>query len=275
MEKKDNKKKTMVAVLALCALVLVIGATFAFITIVLQGEKENVITGGSLRVVLDDTTEGLGNGEGDITIENAFPVSDAVGKTQTPYTFVLKNESAKDASYTIFLDEQPIEETNEKGRISDNFIKVYLSNQDGSEVYKDVTTVTDLGAKKDRTVDGVAVKSSTLYSGVLSANSENTFVLRLFIASNADSTIMGQQYATKISVDAVQVPEYAVTVVNGEETKSMAVFRSGNAVLEITPGTGTPSVSCTNGMTGALVDNKVTVSNVTAHTVCTVTYTTE
>ncbi len=275
MEKKDNKKKTMVAVLALCALVLVIGATYAFITIVLQGEKENVITGGSLRVVLDDTTEGLGNGEGDITIENAFPVSDAVGKTQTPYTFVLKNESAKDASYTIFLDEQPIEETNEKGRISDNFIKVYLSNQDGSEVYKDVTTVTDLGAKKDRTVDGVAVKSSTLYSGVLSANSENTFVLRLFIASNADSTIMGQQYATKISVDAVQVPEYAVTVVNGEETKSMAVFRSGNAVLEITPGTGTPSVSCTNGMTGALVDNKVTVSNVTAHTVCTVTYTTE
>ena len=95
MEKKDNKKKTMVAVLALCALVLVIGATYAFITIVLQGEKENVITGGSLRVVLDDTTEGLGNGEGDITIENAFPVSDAVGKTQTPYTFVLKNESAK------------------------------------------------------------------------------------------------------------------------------------------------------------------------------------
>lgn len=266
----DKKNKSMLIILAVAALVLVVGATYAFITITLQGTKENTITGGSLTVTLDDSADSLGNGAGDITIGNAFPVSDAVGKTQTPYTFTLANTSAKDASYTIFLDESAVESG--KTRMDDSQIKVYLTNLDGSTVYKDVTKVSDLGAKTARTVDGVSVQSSTLYSGVLTHGTTNTYVLRMFISSDADETVMGKQYATKISVDAVQVPEYAVTVVNGAENVSQPVFKGGNANLTITPGTGTASISCTNGMTGTVNGSTVTVNNVTAHTVCTVTY---
>lgn len=264
----EKKNKSLFAILAVTVLVLVIGGSYAFITFVLEGKKENTIIGGSLTVTLDDISESLGNGTGDIELTDQFPVSDAAGKTKTPYTFTLSNTSAKAASYTIYLDEEAVTGT----RMSDSQVKVYLTNGDGSIIYKDVTKVSDLGAKISRTVEGETVNSSVLYSGVLNPSDTMTFVLRLFIASDADETIMGKQYATKVSVDAVQVPEYAVVVVNGTETKSTAVFQGATANLEITPGTGTGTIACTNGMTGTITASTVTVTNVTAHTVCTVTY---
>jgi len=279
MEKKN--KKGSYAILTVAILVLVIGVSYAFITITKTGQRENTITGGSLTVVLDDSTESLGNGAGDITISDAFPVTDAVGKTKTPYTFTLSNTSAKDASYTVYLDEEAVDAGNT--RMSDAQVKVYLTNGDGSTVLKDATKVSDLGDKVTRTVNGASVQSNVLYSSVLEAGKVNTFVLRLWISEDADETVMGKQYATKISVDAVQVPEYAVTVVNNAttlETVSEPVFKSGTATLTVTKGTGTASVSCTNGMTATVADNAtdttkldVTVPNVTAHTTCTVTYT--
>lgn len=272
----DNKKKSLFAIIAVAAIVAVVGVTYAFITITKTGEKENTITGGSLTITLDDATAALGNGEGDILLGDQFPVSDAVGKTKTPYTFTLNNTSPKDASYTIYLDHEAVTGT----RMSDSFVSAYLT--DGADnVLTDVTTVANLGDKVTRTVNGVEVQSSVLYSGVIESGKLNTFVLRLFINSSADDTVMGKEYATKISVDAVQVPEYAVTVVNSVDpiqTVSKAVFKSGTAVIDITKGTGTASVSCTNG-SASIADHAsdsskstVTVADVTAHTTCTVTY---
>lgn len=288
----EKKNKSLFAILAVAAIVLVVGVTYAFITITLQGEKENTITGGSLTVTLDDTSDALGNGTGDIELSDQFPVSDDVGKTRTPYTFTLQNNSAKDASYTIYLDEESVGTytvTGENGtetevaytRMADSQVKVYLT--DGSDtVLKDATKVSDLGDKVTRTVNGSEVQSSVLYSGVLAAGGTiNTFVLRLWIASDADDTVMGKAYATKVSVDAVQVPEYAVTVVNSinpVESISQAVFSTGTAKLTITKGEGTASVTCTTG-TATIAENAtdttkldVTVPNVTAHTTCTVSY---
>ena len=214
MEKKNNK--SMLAIIAVAALILVIGGTYAFITFVLEGEKQNTITGGSLVVTLDDKSAALQNPAGDLVLEDQFPVSDAVGKTRTPYKFTLTNSSAKDASYTIYLDESAVTGT----RMADSKIKIYLTNSDGSHVYQDVATVDSL-TPKTRTVNGASVNSRVLYSGVLphgaldgSGNvvtpTSETFALRMFISSGAGQEIMGQEYATKVSVDAVQVPERAV-----------------------------------------------------------------
>lgn len=276
----EKKNKGMLAIIAVAALILVVGATYAFITFVLYGEKENTITGGSLTVTLDDTDSALGNPEGDLVLEDQFPVSDAVGKTRTPYKFTLTNSSVKDASYTIYLDSSAV--TEGATRMDDSKIRIYLTNSDDSVVFTDVTTVSEL-ASTTRTVDGTSVTSRVLYSGVLThatttddvtTPTSQTFSLRMFISSEAGEEIMGQEYATKVSVDAVQVPEYAVTVINGSETQSAAVFKGATATFTITAGTGTASVACTNGMTGTLTDaTTFTVDNVTAHTVCTITYT--
>ncbi len=338
MENNNNnkKKKTLFAAYAILALVLVAGVTYAFITIVLQGTKENTITGGELTLEFDETA----NSDGDIMIADAFPMSDEAGKQSDKYyVFTLKNSSPKNATYTIYLDEEditdpsvfgtsdPTESSNPEStptvplRLGNEYVKVYLTD-DKDQIKMNWDTpkkVSDLAKPTDsRTVNGKVYdkeKTHVLYSNILeAATGENhetpttaTFRLRMWIASDAgegmtdqDSLkeIMGRYYATKISVDAEQVKEFAVTIVNtyteGEgpsqtETMSTAVYYNGNAVFTglsapTTENGQTPSVSCTktgnvaasNGMEiGTVSEGKfnLTINDVMDHLTCTVTHT--
>ena len=275
---KNQNKKGMMAVVALAVVLVTVAATYAFITFVIEGTKTNTITGGSLVVSLDESA----NGDGDvISISNAFPVSDAVGKQGTAYKFSLVNESAKDVNYTVSLVPQAVETGFET--IPNTALKVYLTDGTDTEVLKDVTLISALG-------------NNTLATGVIPAKSgsENTkldFNLRLWIADTATDqdvwtvttnddgtkTTTGKQYAAKISVEAVQVAEYAVSVVNGSEIKNMPVFLNGTATFNLTLGTGTPSVTCQNSagtsVAATLTGSTLTVANVTDHVSCSVTYT--
>lgn len=275
---KNQNKKGMMAVVALAIVLVTVAATYAFITFVIEGTKTNTITGGNLVVSLDESA----NGDGDvISISNAFPVSDAVGKQSNPYKFSLINESTKDVNYTVSLVPQAVEQGFET--IPNTALKVYLTDGTDAEVIKDVTLISALG-------------NNTLATGVIPAKSgsENTkldFNLRLWIADTATDqdvwtvtpnddgtkTTTGKQYAAKINVEAVQVAEYAVSVVNGSEIKNMAVFKNGTATFELTSQTGTPAVTCEtiDGVTvpATIEGSTLTVPNVTDHTSCSVTYT--
>ncbi len=302
MEEKKKSSKGLHAFLIMAAILAVFGVTYAFITIVLTGEKTNTITGGSLQLTLNDSDETLGNATGDtISIDNAFPVTDAVGQESAPYKFRLKSTGDKDASYTVFLD--PDDYVTGDSRMLDSQIKASLMDDAGNELLAPtlVSALTIKGTESSETTE-TTPQSRVLYSGVLSATGEITFQLRLWIDQDADETVLGKQYATKISVDAVQVPEYAVTVVypttetippteeGGSETtkttqntSSKAVFKGATATITVpAEATGTPSISCTG--TQATVEKKtdettstleITAANVTEHTACTITYTTE
>lgn len=275
---KNQNKKGMMAVVALAIVLVTVAATYAFITFVIEGTKTNTITGGNLVVSLDESA----NGDGDvISISNAFPVSDAVGKQSNPYKFSLINESTKDVNYTVSLVPQAVEQGFET--IPNTALKVYLTDGTDSEVIKDVTLISALG-------------NNTLATGVIPAKSGDVntvldFNLRLWIADTAvdtdvwtykangdgTKTTTGKQYAAKISVEAVQVAEYAVSVVNGSEIKNMAVFKNGTATFDLTSQTGTPTVTCEtiDGVTvpATIEGSTLTVPNVTGHTSCSVTYT--
>ena len=275
---KNQNKKGMMAVVALAVVLVTVAATYAFITFVIEGTKTNTITGGNLVVSLDESA----NGDGDvISISNAFPVSDAVGKQSTAYKFSLVNESVKDVNYTVSLVPQAVEAG--FGTIPNTALKVYLTDGTDTEVIKDVTLISALG-------------NNTLATGVIPAKSgsENTkldFNLRLWIADTATDqdvwtvttngdgtkTTTGKQYAAKISVEAVQVAEYAVSVVNGSEIKNMAVFKNGTATFNLTSQAGTPAVTCQNSagtsVAATLDGSTLTVANVTDHVTCSVTYT--
>jgi len=267
--KKQNKG--FMAVIALAIVLVAVGATYAFITFVVEGTKTNTITGGNLVVNLDETA----NGAGDVTISNAFPVSDAVGKGGTAYKFTLSNESEKNVNYTISLVEQEIEEGFE--RIPNSAIKVYLTNGDDTEVYKDVTLLSNLG--------GTTLATGTINAKVGSTPTTKDFNLRLWIADSAidtdvwtvttnddgSKTTTGKQFASKISVEANQVPEFAVAVTNETQLLNQAVFYGGTATFTLTLGSGTPSVQCSSG-TPTLSGNTLTVANITTHTTCSVTY---
>lgn len=274
---KNKNKKVIMAVVALAIVLVTVAATYAFITFVIEGKKTNTITGGSLVVSLDESA----NPDGDISIANAFPVSDAVGKQSNAYKFSLVNQSIKDVNYTISLAPQAV--TPGLETIPNTALKAYLTDGTDAKVIKDVTLISDLG-------------NNVLATGVIPAKKggDNTvldFNLRLWIADTAtdkdiwtvtdngdgSQTTTGKQYAAKISVEAVQVAEYAVSVVNGAEIKNMPVFLNGTATFNLTLTTGTPTVTCKTSagspVPAKLEGSTLTVSNVTDHITCSVTYT--
>lgn len=269
---KQQNKKGLIAIIALAVVLVTVAATYAFITFVIEGTKTNSITGGNLVVKIDESA----NPDGDITIDNAFPVPDATGKAGTAYKFTLKNESVKDVNYTISLVPQTVADP-----IPNSAIKVYLTNEGDTEVIKDVTYLNELGT------------GNTLATGILNGGQNKAFNLRVWIADTATDTDIwtkttaedgtktttGKQFASKISVESVQVAEYAVSVTNETQLLNQTVFYNGTATFDLTLGTGTPTATCRTSA-GAEVTptldtatGRLTVANVTDHITCSVSYT--
>lgn len=98
----ENNKKKIIA-LAL-ALILLIGGTYAWLTLTLKGTKTTRLEAGTLALEL--------TGESDaINIEDALPVTDEEGLASTPYSFTLVNTGTVESEYTVYLDKQAIDTT--------------------------------------------------------------------------------------------------------------------------------------------------------------------
>ena len=179
---KERKKQSIpkqLFVLAFVLIVLVAGS-YAWLTLQVTGEKTNVLRAGTLSLVLDDTTS-----EG-IKLEKAVPISDEKGKTGTEYTFTLQNKGIKAASYTIYLDDVALE-TNEK-RMEDSKVKYQLTKNSKE-------TVALLNTLSDKVLD----------SGEIAGSTTNTYSLRVWIDSAAETEVMGTILSKQLRVEATQV----------------------------------------------------------------------
>ena len=180
----ETNKDTRVLFGLAFALILIIGGSYAWLSITKTGTKTNVIKAGSLNITLDDK---LSNG---ILLENAVPISDANGLATEAYTFTLENTGSIDASYTIYLDDEPLD--NDVVRMQDKFIKYSITKNDGAATTALLTTV---GSNPNRAID----------TGTISAKSTNNYTLRLWIDSSANNDVMGTVFSGRIRVSASQV----------------------------------------------------------------------
>ena len=179
MENKNKKIKKQLFALALVLLVL-LGGTYAWLTLQVTGEKTNVLRAGTLSLVLDDTTS-----EG-IKLEKAVPISDEKGKTGTEYTFTLQNKGTKAASYTIYLDDVALEAS--ETRMEDSKVKYQLTKNSNE-------TVALLNTLSDKILD----------SGEIAGSTTNTYSLRVWIDSAAENEVMGTILYKQLRVEATQV----------------------------------------------------------------------
>ena len=179
MENKNKKIKKQLFALALVLLVL-LGGTYAWLTLQVTGEKTNVLRAGTLSLVLDDTTS-----EG-IKLEKAVPISDEKGKTGTEYTFTLQNKGTKAASYTIYLDDVALEAS--ETRMDDSKVKYQLTKNSNE-------TVALLNTLSDKILD----------SGEIAGSTTNTYSLRVWIDSAAETEVMGTILSKQLRVEATQV----------------------------------------------------------------------
>ena len=192
-KKKTNSRKAKITVIAICAvLLLVMGATYAWLRLTLNGSKVNVLRAGGLELTLDETSEG-------ITLEDVVPVTDAKGLQGKEYTFTLENRGS-DSSYTIYLDDVLDIDQNgendfeESERMKDSDIK-YSLIKNGTTTTK---VLTETGTNPNRVLD----------SGIIKKGTTNTYSLRLWIKAEAEnSSIMNKIFAAKLRVEAEQKPE--------------------------------------------------------------------
>ncbi len=161
---------------------MLIGVTFAWLSVTLKGTKENVIKVGSLALTLDDT---MGDG---INMTGVYPTTDSEGRNTTPYTFTLENTGLKDSEYSIYLDDLTLQSGEEK--LEDNNIKYFLTREDQEIGYGLLSTT---GTNPDR----------ILASGMIPVGKKYTYTLRLWITGEAED-VDNQVFRGQIRVVATQ-----------------------------------------------------------------------
>ena len=219
---KEKNKKIVLSVLGILSLVVItIGVTYAIFTYTRLGSTENTVTTGTLKFLYTENT-GVGNG---ISIENAFPVSDTVGKSYSTenYVFDFKVEGTNTGR-----DEIPYEVTLRKkstSTLSESNVKVYLTDmtEDSDIEILEPTLYSNLTRTNIEVGDEI---EKTLYNGSV-LGGELTYLkefrLRMWIdeGSNQDE-ISGKTFTATVNVYAnaklVEEPTlYTEALLNGTD----------------------------------------------------------
>ncbi len=180
----EEKKKNvfLIGMSILLVLVLVIGGSYAWFTLTIEGTKTNTLRVGNLALTLDDESS-VG-----INQDNALPMLDEDGEKTYPYHFTLKNEGSMPSEYTIYLDDDILDEGEE--RIANSAVK-YQLDKNGE---KTKGLLSSIESDTTRILD----------SGKIKGNSTNTYDLRLWLDENVTSEASGQVFKGKIRIEAVQ-----------------------------------------------------------------------
>ena len=181
MEQKKNKKVTVIIISVLIVLILLLAITFAFFRTELFG-NDQIVKVGTLDLVLDEASEG-------ISLDNAIGISDNEGLSLEGSTFKLINNGNKAVDYTIYLDDNTIEETDT--RIDDKYLKYNLVKNGESS---GATLLTKIGSNPNRILD----------SGTIEGKGTNEYSLNLWITDEVDGNYSGQVFSGKLRVEVSQ-----------------------------------------------------------------------
>ena len=176
MEKTRKKYIILVVVTIIISVIALIGASYALLTMTLEGDKKITLTAGILKV---DFTEG-----NRINLENEAPISDSKGLKRTPYTFTITNTGNINAYYHVSLEED-INNT-----LDNSYLKMKLTNDKGYD--SGIVRVSDYGngtfeIKGEETLE----PSDTV-----------TYQLWMWLDINADNNAQGKIHQSKIVIES-------------------------------------------------------------------------
>jgi len=158
---------------------MVIGGTYAFLTLTLVGTKKNVINAGVLDLVLEEGNE--------ITISDALPMYDEVGMIQEDvFIFRLANKTSNPTNYVLKLEDI------QTGTLAKSDVKYGL-------IKNGETTISLLSNLTDGIID----------TGTIEGSQTNYYELRLWIKDSVTeiTQIEGKFLALRLSVDVSQQKE--------------------------------------------------------------------
>ena len=150
-----RKEGYSVIVLALL-LLLLIGATYAYVTIVVSGTKNNLLTSGILRLSLSEANE--------IKLTDVVPITSEEGIKTTPFEFTLESTGTKEGYYTIYLIDGELSEG--ASRLDDKYVNYYLTKSlDGTNT-EDMNLVSNLDSKLIM-ISGIQTSAHVIDTGLI------------------------------------------------------------------------------------------------------------
>ena len=176
MKKDKYKKQTVILSIGLgCLLILMVGMSYAFLKTSFFGSNTNVLRVGSLSLILDETS---GNA---ITVEDGTPMYDSEGVKQGNYfTFALKNNGTLDSSYTIYLENQPLDDGDI--RVGQSYVHYNLE--------KDSSVLPAKALEGDQAID----------KGIIKKNQTINYKMRLWFASDIPQSEENKVFKAKLNI---------------------------------------------------------------------------
>ena len=204
----DKKKESIIlSVILLCLILIAVGMSYAFLKTSFFGAKTSVLKVGSLSLVLDETS---GNA---ITVEDGTPMYDSEGVKQDNYfTFVLKNNGVIDSAYTIYLEDQPLD--NGDIRVGQSYVHYNLE--------KDSSVLPAKALEGDQAID----------KGIIKKNQTINYKMRLWFANDIPQSEENKVFKAKLNIVGSQNTKmmatngYSGTLWNNkEDTVTKIVFQ--------------------------------------------------
>ena len=199
-----KKRNIMLMILALISVVVItVGVTYAFFQYVKEGSTENSMTTGNITFLYTEVS-GVGRG---ISISNAFPVSDEVGKAQVGegniFDFKVTSTTPRNANIPYEVTARMKSDST----LDPSAVKVYLT-----EVKGDVETEILLDQYSNLVQTSISVPENitekTIYTDTVPANSadyEKNFRLRMWISEDtdfSDGSMNGKTFTLTVNVYA-------------------------------------------------------------------------
>ncbi len=172
----DKKKESIIlSVILLCLILIAVGMSYAFLKTSFFGAKTSVLKVGSLSLVLDETS---GNA---ITVEDGTPMYDSEGVKQDNYfTFALKNNGVIDSAYTIYLEDQPLDDGDI--RVGQSYVHYNLE--------KDSSVLPAKALEGDQAID----------KGIIKKNQTINYKMRLWFANDIPQSEENKVFKAKLNI---------------------------------------------------------------------------
>ena len=181
---KNKKKQIIITLVAIISLIVItVGVTYAFFNYAKEGTTDNTIKTGSITFLYTEVS-GVGKG---ISLTEAYPVSDSIGKVQTGEGKVFDFKVTSNISMNSNIGYQVTARKKTGSTLANSAVKVYLTEVNGTEQELLLSKYSEL-SQTDK-VDSSKFDERILYEATVPANTKNyekNFKLRMWVSDDTD-----------------------------------------------------------------------------------------
>ena len=216
----QKRKALILSILGILGLIIItVGVTYAFFHYAKEGTTENSITSGTITFLYTEVSE-VGRG---ISIQDAYPMSDEIGKVQVGEGKVFGFKITSNTSSSTSIPYEVTARKKNTSTLAEEAVRLYLTEVDGN-LEEEVLLENYSNLVQTTKVDRNKYIEKTIYEGTVPANSvnyEKNFRLRMWIDESTDfSAVKGE--------NGEDIYPY-----NGKEfTLTVNVYANGKVVTE-------------------------------------------